>query len=70
MYFADAEAVSLFMWGRSLDHYAIFQFQTGLPCDIHSLREELQRRESPAVREGIPLKDLPKWKAGQDSKNR
>lgn len=70
IYLADAREVSVFMWGRDLKQYSIFQLQSDLPADVGGMQRELERRDSTfwvAEDGGIALKDLPKWKAGQNS---
>lgn len=44
-YFEDAEAVAIFMWGKNLKEYQVYQRQDGLSVNVTKMQEQLEGRE-------------------------
>lgn len=45
-YFEDAEAVAIFMWGKKLKNYIVYQKQDGLSSNVTKMQEQLEGRET------------------------
>jgi len=44
-YFDSARNVSIFLWGKRANDYAVYQLQVKLPYEIASIEQELCNRE-------------------------